>query len=169
MSKSHERLSETHIDADTVSDFANTDAYAQILNPLVIPLRQFPISMPPPQRTIANPRSKNARVVGALFFALGALLLYFCEIKPLQDAMNHVHDLGGKFSGKGAMAGFTCFIFGLALIIGGAPVMRFFNPKPGESKAPVIVAAILMMGGGLAIHFVTKSHIESLGYVFRFP
>jgi hypothetical protein len=125
--------------------------------------------MNPPQSTIANLRTKYARVMGAVCFVIGAFLLYFCEIKPLQDAMNHARDLGGKFSGKGTMVGFTCFILGLALIIGGAPVSRFFNPQPGESKAPAIIVAIVLVGGGLAIHLVTKSHIEALGYVFRFP
>jgi len=113
-------------------------------------------------------RTKNPRPLGAFFLFLGGFLLYFCEIVPVLDAQHHLSELGGKFTAKGTIVGFICFVFGLALAVGGAPVLRFMNPAPEKSKVFACVVAVIAAGGGVALYFWTRAYLESLGYFFRF-
>jgi len=133
------------------------------------PTEAFPMPMIDPRQSIARRRPrKNVRALGAIFFAMGGTLLYLCAILPLQDAMQHAPVLGGKFSGKGLIVGFALLVVGLALIIGGRRASRLLKPQPWESKVPVIIISIVIALGGVAIYIITRSQIESLGYVFRF-
>jgi hypothetical protein len=137
---------------------------------------------PPQQITTSSSRhrrhrsslrhSKNPRLMGAFFLVIGGVLLYLCEILPVITAQQHLSVLGGKFSAKGTVVGFTCFIFGFALIIGGGSVLRFMNPESyPASKASKVVAyilAFLSVAGGIALHFWTRAYLESLGYSFMY-
>lgn len=111
--------------------------------------------------------SYGARKIGAFALLVGAFLLYLCVYQPLQDAENGASTVTGM-SGKGTMAGVVAALFGVALLIGGEPVKQFLNPPPDKSKVPSVIVSIVLVSAGFGVYYLVKSHVESLGYVFKF-
>lgn len=111
--------------------------------------------------------SYGARKIGAFALIIGGFMLYMCAYQPLQDAESGASTVKG-LSGKGTMAGVVGVLFGLALLIGGEPVKHFFNPPPEKSRVPGIIVGALLVGAGFGAYYLVKSHVESLGYVFKF-
>jgi hypothetical protein len=87
-------------------------------------------------------------------------------IKPMQDATAHAGQVTLSFKACGVCIFFV--VFGLALILGGEPVAAVLRPAPGDSRVAVFMVGCVIAVIGFGAFFSLKSHIESLGYVFRY-
>ncbi len=108
----------------------------------------------------------NPRKTGGLSLLLGGFSIYQFMIKPMQEAAGHAAQVSLSYRACGVCVFFV--VFGLALILGGEPVAAVLRPAPGDSRVAAFTIGGVIAAIGFGAFFLLKSHIESLGYVFRY-
>lgn len=108
----------------------------------------------------------NPRKTGGFCLLLGGFFIYQFMIKPMREAAAHAAHVSLSFKACGLCIFFV--VFGLALILGGAPIAAALRPAPGDSRVAAFTVGGVIAAIGLGAFFLLKSHIESLGYVYRY-
>lgn len=108
----------------------------------------------------------NPRKTGSLSLLLGGFFIYQYMIKPMQEGAAGASHVNLSLKACGVAVFFV--VFGLALILGGEPVAAVLRPAPGDSRVAAFMAGGVIAAIGIGAFFLIKSHLESLGYVFRY-
>ena len=102
---------------------------------------------------------------GAMSLLLGAALVYWNIISPIQQAQGREAVI--RISSMQTMFGIGGILVGAVYLVFGARFAALLQPSEGQSKIPAYTVGAVTGLVGLAIFYGIKSYLEARGYSFH--
>jgi hypothetical protein len=107
----------------------------------------------------------KARLIGLAMVGIGVGCVWFFALRPLAEAQAGVQQV--SFPMKVFFVAPLIIVYGLALLIGGAPIHALISGPPRTARQHLIVWPLFAVGlalGGLAYYWY-QAQLHALGYL----